>query len=417
MRIRKMLGEDRHEVEFSRRETQPKNGRYNDDGYYYEEIASTSTTLIYERSKTPPEEDPPDEEEEELSSFQLPGSNRHLRAREKKVEGEIHRRSYQLDDEDVRTLTTIGREVRRQLKALDMSERSKILKLKRLEERFETVSTWRTQSAIAELRAYAEIFREKRRNDLPVEYVTVALSDEINGVIGGLRGASMKFTPSSWLRQLLALSPPKMPKVGESVEAIEERFDVLARRSGAPPYINLLSHHVHEVDLALLPTQSGVPTERAKVTFNEELDSMSVTLKDDPPTEKVMAIGFDGAINFSGELTVGGGKATRVYGLLLPSGSIDVFGVDMRDQDSPDLPTFRTVIRKGKEEKIFSIRYEESTKKKGQAHLHDDWLLELDDELFISQTEYLRSIAYGVVELTLKSEKWVVRSFTASKDE
>ncbi len=419
-RIVKTLGVDHQEVQFSRSEKQPKKGHYNDDGYYYAEIASTSTALIYERTKKVPEVG--DEEEdvaEEPITYPLLENQRHLRAKEKKIEGAFFRKYYQLSDQELVSLYALRVDLLNEIKnrKIGVDTGIKLPKLEKLWNRLALLERRRTRSAIAELKAFVGKYVAKQ--ELNPKFRILSVADDAASVTNVFKADSMPYKPAPDLLKILSLDPPKPPKIHEKVKAIESRFDVLARKSGAPPKAlhfteTVKDENVHEVDLAGLPTQGGLPIDWVKVLVDSDGQLPMIVTINSARSEKAMAIGFQGAIDFGGELTVGGNKATRIYGLVLPKGSINILGVKMRDQDSPNRNVFKTISRKGNTEKIFSIRYEESTKKDGQVHLHDDWLLELADESFISQTEYLRSISYGLVELTFGTGEWTVRAFTPS---
>ncbi|CAM3441184.1 DUF4157 domain-containing protein [Corallococcus sp. ZKHCc1 1396] len=413
-RVVRQVDSSRQEVEFSRKEPQPVNGLYKADGYYYSRIAEAQTTILYERSKTPypPEPVVPPPQPGSSVPYKTVSDTRHLRAEMKKSEALLHQRYLQLGpiQRDVDQLSN------QLYLTLQNGNNALNVKLRALHRRLQLLQRRATRSAFAELRAYITQFESQAH--LPLIYrLEMGLPDAMNGIIGGFRARSMPFVPSNHLLLLLE-DTPKQPHVGEDHKTLEERFDVLARKSGAPPKIpayteSVRERHIHEVDLAMLPTQGGLPIDRVRqLTDSEGVLPTVTTVTDAPPGEKAMAIGFQGAIDFGGELTVGNNKATRIYGLLFPKDVLAEVGVKMRDEDSPNLTVFSTQSRRNNLSKLFSIRYEKSTAKDGQAHLHDDWLLELDDGTFINQTEYLRQIALGVVELRLVNDVWVVRKYT-----
>jgi hypothetical protein len=397
-RIRRKF-KDYEEVEFSRRSPRlPVDGRYNNDGYLYEEISRNANTLVYERRFSPqssahpivPASGSSRSKQVALPPFKIshPG---HLPARQKRLEGAIHQHYYFYDRNAVEIL------IRECVRKRHLDEN-----VNRLHKRIEHLQGQHTVSASKELRDYISAFENfgLPPYNFPLAFRIQRVAEEMGRIIGGFKAKAMKFVPEPDLH----LSYRRLPRVGDPIQGIERDFDVLSRRSAAPP-----PGSVSEVETGRLPSQRGIPIERGKEIVHPITGVSTTAINADRQGEKVMAIGLMGAVTFKGAATVGVGRPTRVYALLLPKGSIRILGVDMRGKDSPNLVTFKKEVRNRQQWKIFSIRYETSTAEQGQVHLHDDWLLRMADQTYMSQTEYVRSLALAYVEIReTKPEHWTV---------
>jgi hypothetical protein len=278
-----------------------------------------------------------------------------------------------------------------------------------LTNRIAVLQTQSSRESMRELRFYTNAYAAALGNSPPAHAITV-VARHVNGQIGSRRAQAIGYQPDEELQGILDEDLPPLPEIGAAIEDVEQDFDVLARKSARPP-----KGAIFETDMAQLPTQKGIPIDRARVDVDDQMPT--ATVNDAPPTEKVMAIGFQGAIDFEGELSAGKPTPIRVYGALFPKGLISKWGVDMKDQNSPNLKTFKQHSNGGDKNKLFSIRYEKSTAKTGQVHLHDDWLVEESAGIFHSQLEIMRQRVIGVVEVEQAKGGWIVtnvKDFTGS---
>jgi|GEM_PF-1933857 len=210
---------------------------------------------------------------------------------------------------------------------------------------------------------------------------------------------------------------PELPEredyTGIHMSEIESKYDVLARKSGAPEKEGaLIPGAVHEVDLAFLDGMRGIPNYR--VTLKEE--EKPELGGGDGGGEKVYALGHTGAINFEGALSNRGGE--RLYGVLFPSGFMERYGLDLRtkgisgksaqtpvDQDFAQGYMYDDKEKTHRVEipstKAFAIRAEDNTPD-GQAHIHFSRSnMNIHGEK-MSQLEFMRLFVIGVVEFNMQ---------------
>lgn len=209
-------------------------------------------------------------------------------------------------------------------------------------------------------------------------------------------------------------SADHMIDVGVTIMALEAEYDVLARKSAAPPG----AHMVHEVDLAFLDSMRGLTDYRAEI----EPDSAAKLTGGGGGGEKVLAVGSAGALDFAGQASAGPG--TRYYGVLFPKGFINRYGMDLsklgskgksartpsneefskgsfiNDKQRIDIPA----------EKAFAVRAETATPK-GQVHIHYNRLNMKVHGQQMSQLEFFRSWVIGVVEFLADGKVIAYRIF------
>lgn len=312
------------EVEFSRRSpVLPANGRYNNDGYWYDEVSRNANTLVYERRMQAQQPSasvspPVPRRAPELPKISLAHSG-HLPARQKRMEGAIHREYYAYDRHGLSVLV---------MELMKLAPREQIAG--DLVKRISELQTQQTVSASKEIRDYLAAYDKygKPPYSFPPAARVKRVAEDIAVISGAFKAKSMKFVPLPGLH----LSNRSIPRVGDPIEGIERDFDVLSRRSAGPPL-----GAVSEVETGRLPSQRGIPIERGMDSMHVMTGEPETTINPARQSEKVMAIGLKGALDFKGEATVGVGRPTRVYALLLPKGAIAELGVKMRDQDSPSL--------------------------------------------------------------------------------
>jgi len=209
---------------------------------------------------------------------------------------------------------------------------------------------------------------------------------------------------------------PELPEredyTGIHMSEIESKYDVLARKSGAPEKDGeLIPGAVHEVDLAFLDGMRGIADYRVTLTEEEP-----VLGGGDGGGEKVYALGHTGAINFEGALSNRGGE--RLYGVLFPPGFMDRYGLDLRtkgisgksaqtpvDQDFAQGYMYDDKEKTHRVEipstKAFAIRAEDNTPD-GQAHIHFSRSNMNIHGKKMSQLEFMRLFVIGVVEFNMQ---------------
>jgi hypothetical protein len=263
-------------------------------------------------------------------------------------------------------------------------------------QRLETLRASGSRESIAELRAYVNVFAGALVTfaaalDPPQLALEKAIS-QMNAQKGE-RARALDYLPSDEIVGILAQPLLPAPRLGTRIADIEQNFDVIARKSGKPPRLS-----IYEAEMARSRTQKGIPIERGTIpTRRRDVD---VTLTKNPPSEKAMAIGFQGATDFEGAATVGKGESERIYAALFPRGLVRRWGVDLPDQDAPSFKSFGEDVRDHAHQ-LFVIRYETSTKQDGQVHLYDDWLFKDPEHpgTFVTQLEILRRCVVAVVEI------------------
>lgn len=196
---------------------------------------------------------------------------------------------------------------------------------------------------------------------------------------------------------------PADPFVGEHMSAIMERFDILSRKTSAS---TRREGAIHEVDLAMMERVKGMADVKASI------DEGGKVIIEPGQAERAFAIGFQGAIDFTGDLSNQGGE--RLYGTLFPKGWLDTFSQDIRIGEKKD----KSYREPGREEygnqafedkgvtitiedgKAFLIRAEESTGKEGQITVHMD----RNELLFggVPMLQFIRNAVLGVVEFDMK---------------
>lgn len=205
----------------------------------------------------------------------------------------------------------------------------------------------------------------------------------------------------------LATADTAQPQLGMAMADVERGYDVLARKSSAPP-----PHAVAEVDLAFLEDMRGIPDFRAMLEPANRPPSLT---GGDGRNEKVFAIGHAQSLAFAGKLSNKGGE--RYYGVLYPKGWVDRYGVDLKtagvsgksaatptDQDfasgemiDGDQKSGNTKAIAIPSDKAFAIRAEDATPQ-GQVHLH---MARTNMEIHgkpMSQLDFFRASSVGVAE-------------------
>ena len=211
-----------------------------------------------------------------------------------------------------------------------------------------------------------------------------------------------------------SLAPQKPLRVvmGMHMTEVETQYDIIARKSSAPGG-GMIPGAVHEVDLAFLDGMRGIPTVRASLQPEGQIELGS----DDGGGEKVYALGHTAALNFAGGLSNVG--LERFYGVMYPKGFLSRYGVDLRaagvngksastpvdadfargymhDNKNPDNPQIRLP-----EDKAFAIRAEDATPE-GQAHIHFGRTNMNIHGKKTSQLDFFRMNAVGAVEYNLQ---------------
>lgn len=207
----------------------------------------------------------------------------------------------------------------------------------------------------------------------------------------------------------------------ETMKDVEERYDVLGRKSSAPPVE--APGAIHEADLAFLEHMRGFPDIRATLNAQQQ-----PTISEDPSGEKVYAVGSTGAINFGGVNSNVGGE--RCYGVLFPKGWVAKYGQELRNHDrsasarEPNVNEFAahkytdrghysgqaTEVNLGAD-KAFAIRGEKATSQEGQVDIHYNFSNMTINGRQTSLIDFCRQSALGVVEFDLQGKVLHVRMF------
>lgn len=283
-----------------------------------------------------------------------------------------------------------------------------------LVERLNVLERQNNRESKVEMNFYVNYYliKESDNKDVPdpdnkVKLIVAAVAEQVKNQIASRRALSFKYDSTKMI-PILEVQLPDTPEIGDSIESIEQNFDILSRKAAEPP-----ENAIHEADMATFDTQRGLPADRVSATRN--FSETTIDVVDKPPSEKAMAIGFRGAIDFKGKLSAGKVGNERIYATLFPKGAIRGWGMDRKKQNAPSLTDFKKEVR-GDEDlnKLFVIRYETSTADEGQVHIYNEWLIEdvSTENVFYTQLELLRKYVIAVVEIEDKDNSWKVVKVT-----
>ncbi len=198
-------------------------------------------------------------------------------------------------------------------------------------------------------------------------------------------------------------------RVGRNMGEIEQEFDVLARKASDSGITKQKGTMIHEVDAAF--AAPGGIIDRSVL-----VGSQGIQVSNFSGGEKVFAVGHQGAVQFQGKLSTRGGE--RYYAILYPKGFVKAFGEDLRtvgvggiSGKTPPAATFaQEYAPRGH---AFVVRAENSTRDQGQVHVQFGYQwdrMNINGET-MSQTEFMRKQAIGIVEFDVDGKILQIRRF------